>query len=85
MVLTLLINEQILTSVWEKVQAMSVNRDVSTFREDSTAVALMDLNLSMRHNAKVELCSYGDVLIGTQKVKCLQSCISVHILLSCND
>ena len=42
-------------SVWEKVQAMIVNRDVSTIQEDSTAVALMVLNLSVIHNVKVGL------------------------------
>ena len=44
---------QILMNVLEKVQAMSVSRDVSTIQEDSTAVALMGLNLSMKRNAKV--------------------------------
>ena len=40
-------------SVWEKVQVMSVSRDVLTLQEDSTAVALMVLNSETIHNAKV--------------------------------
>ena len=40
-------------SALEKVQAMSVSRDVSTIQEDSTAVALMVSNSSMMHNVKV--------------------------------
>ena len=40
-------------SVLEKVQAMSVSRDVSTIQEDSIAAALMVLDLSMVYNVKV--------------------------------
>ena len=38
----------------EKVQAMSVSRDVSTTQEDSTALALMVMNSDTTHNAKVD-------------------------------
>ena len=46
-------------SVLEKVQAMSVSRDVSTIQEDLIAAALMVLDLSMVYNVKVfNSCSY---------------------------
>ena len=44
---------QILMNVWEKVQAMSVSRDVSTIQEDSIALAVMVTNLLIIHNVKV--------------------------------
>ena len=49
------IDKQILMSVLEKVQAIRVSRDVSTIQEDSIALALRVLNLSMMHNAKVRI------------------------------
>ena len=41
-------------SVVEKVQEMSVSRNVSITQEDSTALALMVLNSETTHNAKVD-------------------------------
>ena len=40
-------------NVWEKVQAMSVSRDVSTIQEDSIALAVMVTNLLIIQNVKV--------------------------------
>ena len=40
-------------SVLEKVQAIHVSRDVPTIQEDSAALALMVMSLSMMHNVEV--------------------------------
>ena len=66
---------QILMNVLEKVQVMSVSRDVSTIQEDSIALAVMVINLLIIHNVKVLQFLERDSVI-TLKLG-IKSCISV--------